>query len=59
MAIHHRETGALGVQFHPESILTSYGKQMLHNFLGTFMSTGELTVAHLPMGRDVAGAYTA
>ncbi|GEO25028.1 glutamine amidotransferase [Alicyclobacillus acidoterrestris] len=33
MAMRHEPTGALGVQFHPESILTDCGKQMLENFL--------------------------
>lgn len=35
MAMRHQPTGALGVQFHPESILTVAGKQMLANFLST------------------------
>ena len=33
MAISHIEYDVKGVQFHPESILTDYGKQMLHNWL--------------------------
>ena len=33
MAIRHRELPALGVQFHPESVLTPDGQQMLENFL--------------------------
>lgn len=35
MAMRHRPTGALGVQFHPESILTDFGKRMIGNFLAT------------------------
>ena len=33
MGIRHRELAVQGVQFHPESILTEYGHQMLDNFL--------------------------
>ena len=33
MGVRHRELPAWGVQFHPESILTPHGKDMLGNFL--------------------------
>jgi len=33
MAIRHKSFPVEGVQFHPESILTLYGKRLLHNFL--------------------------
>ena len=33
MAVMHRKYPVYGVQFHPESILTEYGKEMLLNFL--------------------------
>jgi anthranilate synthase/aminodeoxychorismate synthase-like glutamine amidotransferase len=33
MAMRHRELPALGVQFHPESVLTPDGKRLLANFL--------------------------
>ena len=33
MAIAHRELPVVGLQFHPESILTQHGYQMLANFL--------------------------
>jgi anthranilate synthase/phosphoribosyltransferase len=35
MALKHRQHPTYGVQFHPESILTEHGKQMLKNFLDT------------------------
>ena len=33
MAVRHREYPIHGVQFHPESILTEHGKELLRNFL--------------------------
>ena len=33
MGVRHREYNVQGVQFHPESILTEHGHQMLKNFL--------------------------
>lgn len=33
MAVQHKTLPVVGVQFHPESILTEHGKKMLHNFV--------------------------
>ncbi|PCJ24820.1 MAG: aminodeoxychorismate/anthranilate synthase component II [Flavobacteriales bacterium] len=33
MSLKHKEFNVYGVQFHPESILTEHGKEMINNFL--------------------------
>jgi len=40
MALRHKKYDVRGVQFHPESVLTEYGKEMMQNWL----------TAHLPKG---------
>jgi len=36
MAVRHRDYPIEGVQFHPESIITQHGKQLLKNFLAAY-----------------------
>ena len=33
MSLKHKDFSVYGVQFHPESILTEHGKEMINNFL--------------------------
>jgi anthranilate/para-aminobenzoate synthase component II len=33
MGLKHKEFDIYGLQFHPESILTSYGHKLINNFL--------------------------
>jgi len=44
MAVRHREFAVEGVQFHPESILTLAGKQLLSNFLDAYLRPVPLAV---------------
>ena len=44
MAVQHASAPIIGLQFHPESILTEYGYQMLSNFL---------RIAGLPIPREL------
>ena len=36
MGVRHKKLAVEGVQFHPESILTTSGKQLLKNFLASY-----------------------
>jgi anthranilate/para-aminobenzoate synthase component II len=49
MALRHRHLAVEGVQFHPESILTTAGHQLLGNFLAQAGRTGE--AAGSPAGK--------
>ena len=48
MGLRHREFDVEGVQFHPESILTPVGKDLLANFLGR-QSASDLVAAGEPL----------
>ncbi len=41
MAIRHKEFPIEGVQFHPESIMTTSGKQLLKNFIDQYKEKGK------------------
>ncbi len=44
MALRHRQLHVMGVQFHPESILTQHGHNLMANFLGDQMGQGRIAV---------------
>ena len=49
MGVRHRDLPAEGVQFHPESVLTPYGKRMIATFIGVELSIEE-AAAKIPAG---------
>lgn len=44
MAVRHKRYPIEGVQFHPESIITEHGKQLLQNFLNAYANKGRQLV---------------
>ncbi len=48
MALRHRQLRVMGVQFHPESILTQHGHHLMANFLGDQMGQGGIAVDYNP-----------
>lgn len=46
MGLRHRQFEVEGVQFHPESILTTAGKDLLANFIGARRPAGALTLGY-------------
>ena len=50
MGIRHRQFAVEGVQFHPESILTGCGHELLANFLATCATVGRVALSGVEAG---------
>jgi len=52
MAIKHKEYNVYGVQFHPESILTENGKEIINNFLSIWNERNTLDLNAIPILKE-------
>mgnify|MGYP000119585319 CR=1 FL=1 len=56
MALRHRTMDICGVQFHPESILSEYGKQMIENWCNSiFLPTSESRITEKENYPEITG----